>query len=433
MESLAVHSRTYQRADDYLRLTLERKTRRFGCGMTLPAGPLAYQSHRAPIPLSALEEAYLVCAAVGSTGHNLGDMQFQREPGRENGQGIALMNLASRTVASACSAQTTRLFMTNDDGVYLIQSAGVQDGVPSFRSIMLQEGRLEIPRRVPIMLSFNHWYVNRPGSTYFMPVTSVTELYLNLLMVLLSEEYGCFFVDTDNGGAACGLDAFRRSRGGHLHDDPAQERVLTLRDLDAQIASLAAAEQPLMCQHLVMMETALGLGGGMQSVGSGRHWLGINPAVCRGLGFQYQYQTRAGARPNPWGLPGIWEAPVTPATTRMEDAVMGVFNAKFGSTGVYRQSSGKPWVNPELAHEVIPHSERAVDAAIAFANYVLKTYGRFPAHADAFTLGLGCQAHHLDLDFYDRFYPAATMPRAHREHMEQDHGWVGSRKEVAHD
>ena len=50
-----------------------------------------------------------------------------------------------------------------------------------------------------------------------MPITNVTQLYLNLLLVVLSEEYGYFFVDTDNNNAPCGLDKFRRSRGGHLH------------------------------------------------------------------------------------------------------------------------------------------------------------------------------------------------------------------------
>ena len=41
--------------------------------------------------------------------------------------------------------------------------------------------RLDIPRQLPFMLSFNQWYANRPGSTYFIPVTEVASVYLNLL------------------------------------------------------------------------------------------------------------------------------------------------------------------------------------------------------------------------------------------------------------
>lgn len=418
MEAIQTRPQTQITADQFAQVLLTRKTRRFGCGMTLPSGPVAYESQQRPHPLTRREEEYLIFSATGTSGLNLGDMQFQARPGHQDGQGMALMNLRSRTVPSACSAQTTRLFFTNDDGVYFVKAAAYQDGAPAIQTEKLQEGRLDIPRILPIMLSFNQWYTNRPGTTYFMPVTHVTELYLNLLMTVLSEEYGYFFIDTDNGGAACGLDAFRKSRGGHLHDDPTYGRVLTLRDLDEKISQLANHEASMMCHNIQLMETVLGLGGGIQSVGSGLHMLGIDPRVCRGLGFQFIYQTRRNTRPNSWGLPRLWESLVTPSTTRMDDAIETVFNAKFGPSGTYRHLMGKPWSHPELAQEVTPHSDASRAAAIALSNYVLKEYGRFPAHVDAFQLGLGCQAHHLDLDFYDHFYPNSIMPSAHREHRD---------------
>lgn len=415
---IAQSTRQQDMINTLLQLYVHRKTRRFGCGMSLPAGPLTYTSRHEPKPLSMTEEAYLIFSAIGRTGMNLGDMQYHRRGGDEDGQGMALMNLNSRTVPSACAAGTTRLFYTNDDGVYFVREASLQDGSPVVRSVKLEDGRLNIPRMLPIMLSFNQWYTNRPGTSFFIPVTYVTELYLNLLMVVLSEEYGYFFLDTDNGGNSCGLDMFRRSRGGHLWDDPAHGRVMTLRDLDSTIAALAMQEQGIMCQNMMLMEQALGLGGGMQSLGSGRHWLGIDPVVCSGLKFQYQYQTRWGTRPNPWGRPGVWESVVTPSTNRMDDAVDGVYASKFGIQGTFRGSGRMPWKNPELLHEVTPPSESARAAAIAFANYVLERYGRFPAHADAFVSSLGFQAHHLDLEFYDEFYPPATLPQAHRTHAE---------------
>ena len=65
-------------------------------------------------------------------------------------------------------------------------------------------------------------------------------------------------------------------------------------------------------------------------------------------------------------------------------------------------------------------TERAIDATIAFADYVLGTYGRFPAHADACKSIVACQTHHLDEEFYATFYPDSTLPDAHREHM---HVW----------
>ena len=38
---------------------LERRSRRFGLGMRIPSGPLAYQSRHKPVPLSEDEEAAL--------------------------------------------------------------------------------------------------------------------------------------------------------------------------------------------------------------------------------------------------------------------------------------------------------------------------------------------------------------------------------------
>jgi hypothetical protein len=406
----------------FVDLLYHRKTRRFGCGMELPTQPLSYRSHHDPIPLTPEEEEYLIFAGVGATGLNLGDMQFHRQSRQENGHGIALMNLESRTVPSACAAQTTRLFYTNDDGVFFVHQSPHPSSGSSPRVQRLQSGRLDIPRTLPFMLSFNQWYTNRPGSTYFMPITNITQLYLNLLLVVLSEEYGYFFVDTDNGNAPCGLDRFRRSRGGHLHDDPSTRRMLTLRELDATISDVAVQEQGIICQNMLLMQQALGLGGGMQSVGSGRHLLGMEPQVFRGLGFQFVYPTRPGVLPNPLGLSGIWEGPVTSDTTSMDGAVRAVVESKFGERGIYRNGHRGPWSNPEVPFDVQPHSDRAVEAAIALGNYVLQTYGRFPAHADAFRSIVACQAHHLDVDFYDTFYPDHTLPDPHRDHLAVWHG-----------
>ena len=41
----------------------ERRSRRFGLGMSMPAGPLGYQSRHAGLPLAEEEEALLAFAA----------------------------------------------------------------------------------------------------------------------------------------------------------------------------------------------------------------------------------------------------------------------------------------------------------------------------------------------------------------------------------
>ena len=315
----------------FLELLEQRKTRRFGCGMALPAGPLQYKSLLPPLPLTAEEERHLIFAGVGKTGPHMADMQFSARPQAEDGQGMALMSLQGRTVPSACAAQTTRLFFTNDAGTYFVEESAVPEDPAMTKLTELSAERLEIPRQLPFMLSFNQWYANRPGSTYFIPVTEIASVYLNLLLVLLSDEYGYFIVDTDNGNEPCGLARFRNSRGGHLHDDPAKRRTMTLRDLDSAISDTAVQEQGIVAEHIFLMEQAMGLGGGIHSVGSGRHLLGIEPHLVRGLGFQFHTPTNGPRRPNPIGLPGIWEAPCPPLTGSMELAVLNLIDSKFGA------------------------------------------------------------------------------------------------------
>ncbi len=403
-------------------LLTERKSRRFGCGMELPAGPLHYKSQRLPIPLSNEEEQALIFAAVGQTGMNLGDMQFVRRPPEEGGQGIALMNFQSRTVPSPCAAHTTSLFYTNEQGVFFVKNSYQQESEFVAETVKLRDGRLDIPRRMPFMLAFNQWYANRPGTTYFMPVTNVARVYINLLLTLFSEDCGYFFVDSDNGGSACGLDAFRKSRGGHLHDDIAQRRMMTLRELDSAISDTAVQEQGIVCEHLFLMQQALGLGGGIQSVGSGRHLLGMEPTIFPGLGFNFSKPAAPTVRPNPLGIPGLLEAPCPPFAPTMEEAVREIVASKFGNSGTYGKGRGTPWIGHESAIGIPSHSEGAIAATVAFCEYVYRTYGRFPAHADTFKSIVACQAHHVDTEFYDTFYPETALPQAHREHLSQFHG-----------
>lgn len=420
MKQLAAHPAAMDATFTLLDLLQQRKTRRFGRGMTLPGGPLQYTSHHEPVPLSREEERYLIYAAIGRSGRNLGDMQFVGRPGASVGQGNALMNFNSRTVPSPCSAQTTQLFYTNDDGVFFVADAAGPDHPWDLDVIQLQSSRLDIPREAPFMLPFNQWYSNRPGTTLFIPVTNIASLYLNLLLMMFSEETGYFIVDTDNGNAGCGLDAFRKSTGGHLHDDLKARRMFSLRELDAAICETAIQEQGIICEHIALMQQALGLGGGIQSVGSGRHLLGLEPHIYPGLGFHFVVPPGKPLRANPVGIPEVWEGPTPPFVPSMKAAVTRLVASKFGPDGTFRKPQEQPWVQPKTAQQVPQHSERAIEATIAFTEYVLGTYGRFPAHADACKSIVACQTHHLDEDFYATFYPDSALPDAHREHM---HTW----------
>jgi hypothetical protein len=83
--------------------------------------------------------------------------------------------------------------------------------------------------------------------------------------------------------------------------------------------------------------------------------------------------------------------------------------------GLFREPAAVAEAAPEPA-------EAAVEAAIAYCEYVHRRYGRFPAYQPPFRTVLGFQVSHVDPDFYDRFYTPEALSRSQREHMQQWHG-----------
>ena len=75
-----------------------------------------------------------------------------------------------------------------------------------------------------------------------------------------------------------------------------------------------------------------------------------------------------------------------------------------------------PWKSADVARAVPPPSEEAIAATKTLCSYIWDTYGRFPATIDPFVMTVWYQACHLDVDFYDRYYPAEALrarPLAH--------------------
>jgi hypothetical protein len=66
-------------------------------------------------------------------------------------------------------------------------------------------------------------------------------------------------------------------------------------------------------------------------------------------------------------------------------------------------------------------SDECIAATVAYCTYIYKTYGRFPAYFGPLRTTLAHQAHHLELDFYDKFYQPGAYTSTQAAHMEQWH------------
>ena len=91
----------------------------------------------------------------------------------------------------------------------------------------------------------------------------------------------------------------------------------------------------------------------------------------------------------------------------MREAVLAFVDYKYGAgRGTLRDGgAASAWRDGSKVQAGIPqYSDRAIEATIAYCDYVYRRYGRFPANSGPFRTLLAYQAHHLDRDFYETFY-----------------------------
>src|SRR4051812_3949874 len=107
----------------------------------------------------------------------------------------------------------------------------------------------------------------------------------------------------------------------------------------------------------------------------------------------------------------------------MEEAVLAFVDYKYrAGVGTFRDGGvATGWQNGAKVQAGIPaYSDETIAATIACCDYVYKRYGRFPAMSSPFRTVLAHQAHHLDLDFYERFYRAEVVSNTQRQHQSHE-------------
>lgn len=428
-----------------LEALIERRSRRFGGGMSLNGGPLAYRSRRAPQPLSLEEEAALAFAGCGITGFALAELPYEGGELPEAGGGNIMTHFVGRTVPSGDAMHDVTLFLTNDEGTWMLKRpqdypreeiAGLSRAAREHKLMELYEkartrvsdGRLDVPRELPFVPPFNKWSANMPGTTYFLPVAECSALYINVLLSAFGEEFGYFVVDERNRFRPPGIARFASSRGGHLRDDPKEGRLATVGFLETWIYEFVAIEQGAMLQNLALMAEALGLGGFPHFAAHPFVWF-------QTLGFRVQeipFSRTIGAGrvtkrilktlnrdlpvPTAVGLERDGEVLIKPFCPpyyrNMEEAVLAFVDYKYEQgKGTFRDGGDATgWREGARVQAGIPnYSDAAIDATVSYCEYVYGRYGRFPANSGPFRTVLAYQAHHLDPDFYYRFYRPESL------------------------
>jgi hypothetical protein len=396
---------------------LNRRSRRVGLGMRIPAGPLQYTSGRTPAPLTEEEEAILAFAACGITGYALADLSY----GTGEGGGMLASRLG-RTVPSPDAVHTVAVVVTNDSATWLLKRPQDFEAAefPELVRLAKQGAFLELYRRSRIHLfdrrvappldpphnfPINRWSLHAAGTTYFLPVIETTALLINVLLELFDPAIGIFIRDERAWFRPAGLRRFARSDGGHLHDDPRDGLTATIQALEGALLESMATEQGMVLQNLALATEALGLGGFPNFARHESSWF-------EALGFRMNTMPASRYAGAPWIATMIagWfgRDPRLAFPTGLErngSALLKPFCPPFYDSmeaAVRAFVETKTWA-PYFAAP----SESAVEATIAYCNYVDDRYGRFPAYTAPFRTVIGFQVCRVDPDFYQRFYSNA--------------------------
>jgi hypothetical protein len=406
-----------------------RRARRFGVGMEIPSGPLAFRSRKDPVPLSEREQALLIAAATGVSGWSFGVPFGPRTP---QSHAEFTLRFTGRPAPTAAGLGTPALFFTDDHGCYCTLTRDVQpnlmrefDGgeaalervlaVCREHTARIRDGRLDVPSAPPYILPPNLWWANKPGSTLFMPVGDASEECLGLLGLMT--RHGVMVVDHDTGEPAGNLEPFVRSG---LLD---REKRLPLSELLSDVHESVCLELAFMGHNIVLLMQAMGLGG---LYFNGMDGLSVLGAYARdgiaGLGFRFVEDERW-VTPNPVGLPGVYEALCPPNYPDMHAAVEAFVARKFGALGAYDPDTPGPWrESASVKGSVAPYGKDFVDCMSEVAQYIWDKYGKFPGIRSTIMLPGFVQAHHIDTEYYDTHYQDGAYLDTHARHMEIWHG-----------
>ncbi|WP_338600968.1 hypothetical protein [Desulfoferula mesophila] len=404
---------------------LGRRSRRFFMGAEIPDGVFTYKSRHPAVPLSELEKLLVVAACGGNTSwHHLIYRAQLYAPHLSNYAAAA----GGRTFPSAAGFHTSQTFFTDDEGVYLLDARDTppfaereKDGSLDLESLLtalrgrikkIQPGRLGLPSEVPFVEAHNTWVVNHPGTLLVIPVGDLAQHVLLGLCYMLQN--GLVLRDDVNGRSIPGLEKFKR-----LVD---VDNFWPLTFVEQWSLAELTSELSMSCYAGNLMLQAMGLGGWMFNGVDPFATLGASgDPQAPGLGFRYD-EHPDWPYPNPTGLPGVMEGYCPPHYPDMRAAVDALCERKFGPGGPFNPETPGPWKNSPLVRgSAQVHAEDFRECVALQAQYVLDTFGKFPGTVPSIFLITYLQAHHLDLEFYDRYYQPGSYLRTHAEHMQRWH------------
>ncbi len=401
-----------------------RRSRRFGWGMEIPHGPLAYKSELPPVPLDDFERSVILAAGLGVSGWHHGIPHTTPQPGLCN----YAARYTGRTFPVAAGIGNTDLFYTQDDGTYYVSTRdAVDDGnwaddrlsvaetlieTVARHTRKLSDQRIDPPRKAPHYSAHNFWNGNTPGSTLFIPVANVSEQLIDFLFIAAGSGYTTF---DDLAGTPAGK--LQKYFDSGLLD---AKKKYPLSYMEQYLLTTCAVEMGVMGHNMSLALQPLGLGGWFYSGVSPFTIMGAAAgAGVPGLGFTFEKKDGWGV-PNPLGIEGLYQTFSPPWYPDMHAAVDAFLELKFGPGGTYDPATPGPFAdNAGTKSKVTRPAPELVECVATTAQYIHDTYGKFPGTVPSLFVRYYTQAHRLETGFYDRFFRTGSYLDTHKRSVER--------------
>jgi hypothetical protein len=153
----------------------------------------------------------------------------------------------------------------------------------------------------------------------------------------------------------------------------------------------------------------------------------LSPEIFEALGFTTIEPHGVSPFANPVGLDGVFGAYCPPYFPSMDAAVDTVLTPMLRTGSALaeptKQQGPVPYLISDTEHRdgAVRSAKKASHAPRRSAITSIKTYGRFPGNVDAMHLIWFMQAHHLDTDYYGRFFRPGAYGATHAAHMGRWH------------
>jgi hypothetical protein len=420
-----------------------------GRPMPQELGPMQFVSEKAPLALTEVEESLLSWAACGPNGIVAWDISL-------GGGFHELVDIAGRTTPHPGNSLATDLLVINDHGAFIynpgtdrsgaVEMAEASNGGSRYDRVLewYRKGTMQIlderpnidyALRLPVaphatlMGPYQH-NMNKPGSTWFLPVTDngkLTSAFVNLF-----DAWAMFPIDEFNGNQPAGVAEWVGE--GKL------ELPVPIAGFDQLWFQVETYVPGMMVQNIRLAAEAMGLG----------HWnyCGFIPEVLLGAYPDLTPGLRATfAEPNPKapivtgavkciGWPGIKESTMVPSPRFPTAKALvdqwyeekygdGAWGAE-GENNLLRKGQ-RPWKSDETVEGILQHPRARPQAWVreavqAHIEYCVENFGQFPVTFNPLQMHFGVVVHHLDTEFYDRYYKDGYVTDRHRSHEADWHG-----------